>query len=83
MLFYWLHVSDLIRSHPCMFGKCYKIWKSPSTKKKITEIVLFSSPEPYSQGELLPLANVRRPSCVVRRASSTICFKHLLCHHLT
>ena len=33
---------------------------------------IFSSPEPKAQGELLPSANVRRPSCVVRRVSSTI-----------
>ena len=32
----------------------------------------FSSPEPEAQGELLPPANVRRPSCDVRRVSSTI-----------
>ena len=31
-----------------------------------------SSPEPKAQGELLPSANVRRPSSVVRRVSSTI-----------
>ena len=36
------------------------------------QTVLFSSPEPKAQGELLPSANVRRPSSVVRRASSTI-----------
>ena len=35
-------------------------------------IKVFSSPEPKAQGELLPSANVRRPSCDVRRASSTI-----------
>ena len=28
---------------------------------------IFSSPEPKAQGELLPSANVRRPSCDVRR----------------
>ena len=28
---------------------------------------LVSSPEPKAQGELLPSANVRRPSCVVCR----------------
>ena len=33
---------------------------------------IISSPEPKAQGELLPSANVRRPSCDMRRASSTI-----------
>ena len=34
--------------------------------------VVFSSPEPKAQGELLPSANVRRPSYVVRRASCDV-----------
>ena len=33
---------------------------------------IFSSPEPKAQGELLPSANVRRLSSVVRRVWSTI-----------
>ena len=33
---------------------------------------VISSPEPKAQGELLPSASVRRPSCDVRRVSSTI-----------
>ena len=32
----------------------------------------FSSPEPEAQGELLPSANVCRPSCDMCRVSSTI-----------
>ena len=40
--------------------------------------ILFSSPEPKAQGELLPLANVRRPSCVVRRPSSVVRRQQLL-----
>ena len=35
-------------------------------------IHVISSPEPKAQGELLPSANVRCPSSVVRRVSSTI-----------
>ena len=35
-------------------------------------VYVFSSPEPEAQGELLPSANVRRATCVVRRVSSTI-----------
>ena len=38
---------------------------------------VFSSPEPLAQGELYPLANVRRASSVVRRASSTIALKNI------
>ena len=38
---------------------------------------IFSSPEPWAQGELLPLANVRRASSVVRRASSTIALNNI------
>ena len=46
---------------------------------QINKSSFISSPEPEAQGELLPLANVRpascvvrRPSCVVRRPLSTI-----------
>ena len=50
-------------------------------KTKIEYNLVFSSPEPMAQGELLSLANVRRASSVVRRLSSVVnnCFKqHLL-----
>ena len=41
-------------------------------------IQVFSSPEPKAQGELLPSANVRRPLCVVQRASCVACRQQLL-----
>ena len=35
-------------------------------------MLIFSSPEPKAQDELLPSDNVRRATCVVRGVSSTI-----------
>ena len=39
---------------------------------------IVSSPEPKAQGELLPSANVRRLSSVVRHASCVVCRQQLL-----